>query len=85
VQSPAAERPLRCPKCGAGTFRVLSAVGVELDLCGQCGGAFLDGPEVGAFLRRGRSKQSPIGVVADSIDGVAGVADIVAKIVDAVA
>jgi Zn-finger nucleic acid-binding protein len=78
-------RSLRCPLCGAGTFHTLTAVGVEMDLCGKCGGAFLDGDEIASFLRRGRSKRGPVGSVLDAFNDIDSVAKIVADIVGAVA
>jgi Zn-finger nucleic acid-binding protein len=79
-----ATRLLRCPRCGAGTFHTLAAVGVEVDLCATCGGAFLDAPEINSFLKRGRSTRSPMSVAVDSIDVVSGVSDVIEKIIDAV-
>ncbi len=36
---------MRCPKCGA-ELRATSFRGVEVDLCGACGGLFLDAGEI---------------------------------------
>lgn len=74
---PHAERNLRCPGCGGGTFHTFSAVGVELDLCEICGSVFLDGAEVSSFLKRGRSEQSRLAnatqIMVDSADSVANI------------
>jgi hypothetical protein len=36
---------MRCPKCGA-ELQATSFRGVEVDLCGSCGGFFLDAGEI---------------------------------------
>jgi Zn-finger nucleic acid-binding protein len=54
-KSDPSKRPLRCPSCRASSFHSLGAVGVELDMCGICGGCYLDSEEVKTFLRTGRS------------------------------
>jgi Zn-finger nucleic acid-binding protein len=66
-RSELSKRPLQCPHCRAPYLRGLGAVGVELDMCGTCGGCYLDGEEVKAFLGAGRSGKISV------MDGVIGV------------
>ncbi len=54
-KSDPSKRPLRCPSCRASSLHGLGAVGVELDMCGICGGCYLDSEEVKTFLFAGRS------------------------------
>jgi Zn-finger nucleic acid-binding protein len=61
---------------------MLRAIGVELDVCRICGGAFLDWQEVDAFLKRGRQTQSPI---ADMLNDASSAADIVAIVLRVIA
>jgi Zn-finger nucleic acid-binding protein len=47
---------MKCPSCHAASLHGLGAGGVELDMCGTCGGCYLDADEVNAFIGTGRSK-----------------------------
>jgi Zn-finger nucleic acid-binding protein len=55
----ASRRPLHCPSCPEPSLHNRGAVGVELDMCGTCGGCYLDREEVNAFLCTGRYSQPP--------------------------
>jgi Zn-finger nucleic acid-binding protein len=55
-RSEPSRRALQCPTCHTSSLHTLGAVGVELDMCGTCGGSYLDGDEVKAFVNTGRAK-----------------------------
>jgi len=65
----AATRSLQCPTCGTGSFRLVKAARVVVDVCPKCGGVALDPGE----LRKFKSiRHTPTTRVMDAVDIVSG-------------
>ena len=76
ASSEAPTRSLKCPICRNGSFRLVKAAGVIVDVCPKCGGVALDPGELRAFKS---IRHTPATRAMDVIDVVSGV-DAVASI-----
>ena len=74
----AGTRSLRCPVCRTGSFRLVKAAGVVVDVCPKCGGVALDPGELRTFKS---IRHTPATRVVDAIDVVSGM-DTIASILD---
>ncbi len=55
----ASRRVLKCPDCGAHSYRMIRTRLIEYDACSQCGGVYLDPHEAAHYLEHVRNAPPP--------------------------
>ena len=68
-------RPLTCPHCRTRTYHAVQLGVVEIDVCGTCGGVFLDQNEAVLYFRQVRDRftaNKAADKTADTIDDAVG-------------
>jgi Zn-finger nucleic acid-binding protein len=58
-ESPASRRSLKCPDCGAHSYRVIRTELLEYDACSQCGSLYLDPEEAARYFEHVRNAPPP--------------------------
>lgn len=81
--APRSPRKLRCPDCDAHGYHLLRADSMELDVCAGCGGLYCDAGEATGYFKRsrdGKPRGSTLAKIADGVDLLANLLEIILKI-----